>query len=152
MEDMRERYGLGYFTRTGYFSYRFRTWSAMIRFYEDILKRASSVVVVNLLRGRGRRMLDIGCALGIITQWFSSLGYEAVGLDISEVVHLAKSSKLEFVLSDALSPPLHPSSFDLVVAFFVIEHLTDPIRFVLITRELLKDEGFLIITTDSGTR
>jgi len=73
-----------------------------------------------------------------------------VGLDVSEAVLLAKkSSKLEFMLSDALFPPFRPSSFDLIVAFFVFEHLANPIRFVIIARELLKDEGFLVIAAES---
>ncbi|WP_042667418.1 class I SAM-dependent methyltransferase [Desulfurococcus amylolyticus] len=142
-----------YFRRLTYFGYRFRTWRAIVRLYEDVLRRASSVVGVNMLDGRGKRALDVGCALGVTTRWLASLGYEAVGLDISEVIGVAKrvNPKLEFVQADALSMPFAPCSFDLIVAFKVFEHLPNAGRFILSLWRTLREGGVVIITAESRT-
>jgi 2-polyprenyl-3-methyl-5-hydroxy-6-metoxy-1,4-benzoquinol methylase len=147
----REVYGLGYFFRSWYFGYGFKAFKAIIKLYDGYFKLIERLTGLSLLNGRGKRALDVGCALGVTTKWLASLGYEVIGLDISEAIKLAKKAYwcLEFVRADAQFLPLAPSSIDLVVAFEVFEHLPSPTLFVLNLWTVLKPKGVAIITSPS---
>lgn len=77
---------------------------------------------------RGDRILDLGCAAGALTHFFSGFGAHATGVD-AEPRAIAKARELfpdlDFVQADVADLPLPDHSFDKAVAGDFVEHLDD---------------------------
>jgi 2-polyprenyl-3-methyl-5-hydroxy-6-metoxy-1,4-benzoquinol methylase len=101
------------------------------------------------LRGKGARLLDVGCGPGAGLEAARSLGYEAWGLDVSEAaVKVASFRHPDRVrlgtLSDRLFPP---GSFDVITLFDVIEHVYDPRALAVDLAWHLAPEGRVVVAT-----
>src|SRR5713226_8848238 len=78
----------------------------------------------------GRRVLDAGCGPGYGAAELGRSAREVLGIDIAdEAVAYARkhyqSANLQFERASCLEIPAPDGSFDLVVAFEIIEHLAD---------------------------
>jgi SAM-dependent methyltransferase len=101
---------------------------------------------------RGKRVLDAGCGAGYGSAELAQAADSVVGVDrAAEAIAFARANyclpnlRFEQASCDALP---HPSgSFDLVVAFEVIEHLDHWREFLLEVRRVLAPAGQLIIST-----
>ncbi|MEM2105605.1 MAG: class I SAM-dependent methyltransferase [Candidatus Bathyarchaeia archaeon] len=96
----------------------------------ELLKWGSKNSGLNLLDGRGKSALDVGCAFGYGVSLLASLGYEAVGVDVSKFgVAQAKkrNSENEFVVCDVQQNLPFKNKFDLVICLEVLEHLQNPL-------------------------
>ena len=92
----------------------------------------------------GGKILDIGCGPG----WFlSSLGdeWDRHGVEISSFAS-SIAGKYAKIHAGSLDD-YDETSFDVIVMNHVIEHITDPIPFLLKTKEMLKPNGVFIIGT-----
>jgi len=68
------------------------------------------------------RVLEVGCATGIIVRHLRDLGVEAIGIDISE--YATKNAVCDDVLqASAAGLPFADNSFDLVFGCHCIEHI-----------------------------
>jgi SAM-dependent methyltransferase len=76
----------------------------------------------------GDRIIDLGCAAGALTHYFSEFGAVVVGVD-SEARAIAKAQslfpELEFKQADVAALPFDEHSFDKAVAGDLVEHLDD---------------------------
>lgn len=102
------------------------------------------------LVGCHKRMLDIGCRDGSIGQLLCKRGNEVIGIEISETaVALAREKGLHALRLDVEVEvlPFPEESFDVVVAAELIEHIYDIDRFLEEIRRMLKNGGFLVLTT-----
>lgn len=96
--------------------------------YVETLRIASKLANLNLLNGRGKSALDVGCGSGKGLLALKSLGYEVYGFDIS-LEHVLEARKLGFenVLQyDAQVGIPFNEDFDLITCFGVLEHLYEP--------------------------
>ena len=109
----------------------------------------------------GRRVLDFGCGTGYGTHRLSGDSASIVGVDVADdAVHFAASryeaSNLSFQAIrpiEAAPLPFPDGSFDVVLSFQVIEHVTDPDRYLGEVVRVLSDGGMLVIATpDRSTR
>src|SRR5438477_100019 len=74
----------------------------------------------------GDRILDLGCAAGALTHFFSRSGAAVVGLDAeSRAIAKARSlfPELEFVEANVAKLPFPDDSYDKAVAGDLVEHL-----------------------------
>lgn len=74
------------------------------------------------------RILDLGCAAGALTHFFTQYGATVVGVDAEEqAIAKARSlfPELEFVQADVAQLPLEDDSFDKAVAGDLVEHLDE---------------------------
>lgn len=99
----------------------------------------------------GRRLLDLGCGNGSITNVLAAHGYDVVGVEPStEGIAIARETypTLELHRASAYEDlaAIH-GEFDIVVSVEVVEHLYDPRRFAANVYGLLKPGGFAVITT-----
>ena len=96
--------------------------------------------------GKNRKVLDMGCRDGILTRHFTDQN-EVTGLDIDKLALEAckKNLNIETIWADfSLQIPLPTSSFDVVIAGEVIEHLPYPEITVSEVSRILKPEGLFI--------
>jgi 2-polyprenyl-3-methyl-5-hydroxy-6-metoxy-1,4-benzoquinol methylase len=86
----------------------------------------SSKLIDFALQHCGKRILDLGCATGNYTLELSKRGYTCIGADVnSAYIEIAQKRGIEaYVVSDKL--PFSDKSFDSVIMFEVVEHLSNP--------------------------
>jgi 2-polyprenyl-3-methyl-5-hydroxy-6-metoxy-1,4-benzoquinol methylase len=103
--------------------------------------------------GPGRRVLDLGCRDGALTQAYLD-GNEVVGVDADrEALSEAARLGIETHWADLDQPlDLEGSSFDVVVAGELLEHLRDPQRLVGEVRRLLRPRGTFVASVPNAYR
>ena len=104
-----------------------------------------------------KRVLDMACGTGYGSHLLSKTAAEVVGLDISvEAVAFAasrfSSPNLRYVQGDCTAPPFEDHSFDTIVSFETLEHITNHDAFLDACKRLLKPGGALIISTPERGR
>jgi 2-polyprenyl-3-methyl-5-hydroxy-6-metoxy-1,4-benzoquinol methylase len=100
----------------------------------------------------GRDVLDAGCGVGWGALHLSRAGARnVVGLDVDErALENARKragASAAFVRGDLLALPFDDGSFDLVVCFEAIEHVSDPERALTELRRVMRPEGILVISS-----
>ncbi len=98
-----------------------------------------------LTHGTGR-ILDIGCGHGAFLSTMRSAGWEVLGLDVCEA-GLSAARRRGIPVRHAMVEDMarDPAAFDAVTAFYVIEHLTDPLGFLRACRDVLRPGGTLYL-------
>jgi 2-polyprenyl-3-methyl-5-hydroxy-6-metoxy-1,4-benzoquinol methylase len=114
----------------------------------EVLRWASKAMDEDLLLGKGRRVLDVGCAYGYTSRVLADLGYETFGVDISTYgIKQAKNlNSDQLLVCDAqTSMPFKAGTFELVTCFDVLEHLPYPEKALVSMFNVCK--GTLVCTT-----
>lgn len=95
------------------------------------------------------RIIDIGGNTGVIAKLLKDRGYSASVADMSAgALKTAKSKGLRTYKFDFNEKfDLKDNSFDVVVAGEIIEHVLDTERFLNECNRILKDDGFLVLST-----
>ncbi|MFZ2097776.1 MAG: class I SAM-dependent methyltransferase [Anaerolineales bacterium] len=77
-----------------------------------------------------RTLLDIGCGTGHFSRWFGTLGFQAVGLDLSQPMldEANRSGETLYVQGDALKLPFPSTSFDITALITTLEFLDEPMQ------------------------
>ena len=111
----------------------------------DVLLRFRGLRITN----NGLRLLDIGCAMGVLLEEAEKQGIEAVGIDISRdaVAYCRKHGLTAHAGTIQSVKKLAPAAFDAVTAFQVIEHERDPLGFMERVHTLLKKGGMVVLAT-----
>jgi polysaccharide pyruvyl transferase WcaK-like protein/2-polyprenyl-3-methyl-5-hydroxy-6-metoxy-1,4-benzoquinol methylase len=95
------------------------------------------------------KILDLGCGTGWLTEELAQIG-PATGIDLSEeTVALARSRypHASFLAGNVLDMPLPSGDYDVVVSQEVIAHVEDQRGYMDRVSQVLKPDGYLIITT-----
>ncbi len=91
------------------------------------------------------KILDIGCGNGLYALGCTPEANEIIQLDIidrrSEIV-----KKFNFIQADVESYEMEPSSIDTIIAFDIIEHLNDDVKFIKKAHDQLKVGGRILIS------
>jgi SAM-dependent methyltransferase len=100
----------------------------------------------------GRRVLDAGSGTGYGAAELSQSGASTVGLEIDQdAVEYARSNyplpNLRFEAGSCTAMPFEAHSFDLIVAFEVIEHLSGYRAFLDECARVLSSEGLFIVSS-----
>lgn len=109
------------------------------------------------------RVLDIGCGAGLASEALAKAGHDVLGLDASPKGIAAAHAHLEAHPLPTDSGPLayrvgsaeelvaENRQFDAVVALEIIEHVTDPERFMTMLADLAEPGGVVIVSTMNRT-
>jgi 2-polyprenyl-6-hydroxyphenyl methylase/3-demethylubiquinone-9 3-methyltransferase len=104
----------------------------------------------------GKRVLDVGCGGGILSDAMARRGAEVLGIDLAakplKVAQLhameAGTPRVSYreVAAEALAAEM-PASFDVVTCMEMLEHVPDPASTVAACAALAKPGGWLIFST-----
>jgi 2-polyprenyl-6-hydroxyphenyl methylase/3-demethylubiquinone-9 3-methyltransferase len=105
---------------------------------------------------RGKRVLDVGCGGGILSDAMARLGADVLGIDLStKALRVASLHALEAntpsvqyreVSAETLAAQ-SPSEFDVVTCMEMLEHVPDPLSVVSACAALVKPGGWLFFST-----
>jgi 2-polyprenyl-3-methyl-5-hydroxy-6-metoxy-1,4-benzoquinol methylase len=116
-------------------------WGRMV---EPVFRRGANLIERTIPRGR---LLDVGTGYGFFLALMQSRGWEAMGLEVSPTG--VQYGRKRWGLS-ILSQPWQDSSFqegefDVVTAFYVVEHLPDPVAFFREVHRILRPGGMILV-------
>ncbi|OHC67248.1 MAG: bifunctional 3-demethylubiquinol 3-O-methyltransferase/2-polyprenyl-6-hydroxyphenol methylase [Rhodocyclales bacterium GWA2_65_20] len=103
----------------------------------------------------GKRVLDVGCGGGLLTEGMAALGANVTGIDLSEKplgvarLHLFESGlQVDYrqIAAEDLAAE-QPGSFDVVTCLEMLEHVPDPASTVRACAALVKPGGSVFIST-----
>jgi 2-polyprenyl-6-hydroxyphenyl methylase/3-demethylubiquinone-9 3-methyltransferase len=103
----------------------------------------------------GKRVVDVGCGGGILTEAMASAGATVLGIDLGEkTLGVARLHKLEsatraeyrLVAAEALAAEA-PASFDVVTCMELLEHVPDPASTVAACGALTRPGGIVAFST-----
>jgi len=103
----------------------------------------------------GRKVLDVGCGGGILTESMAARGAEVTGIDMGETplsvarLHRHESGvevDYERITVEALAER-QPASFDTVTCMEMLEHVPDPASVISACARLVKPGGDLFFST-----
>lgn len=103
----------------------------------------------------GKRVLDVGCGGGLLSEGMAARGAEVTGIDLSEKplgvarLHLLESGQqVDYRLTSAeqLAEEM-PGSFDAVTCMEMLEHVPDPASVVAACARLVKPGGQVFFST-----
>ncbi len=103
----------------------------------------------------GGEILDIGCGNGIITRGVGILGYQVLGIDVSEKTidkAIAENNLPNVYFKSVGAGELQPEplKYDAVICSEVLEHLHHPEMLLQVIHQSLKEQGILIVTVPNG--
>ena len=104
----------------------------------------------------GKRVLDVGCGGGILSDAMARRGAEVLGIDLAskplKVAQLhaleAGTSRVDYreVAAEALAEEM-PGAFDVITCMEMLEHVPDPASIVRACATLAKPGGWLFFST-----
>lgn len=94
----------------------------------------------------GARVLDIGCGRGTTLRALLDMGYEAHGVELSEAATAGVDPRAQIRIAPDLAEAAYEAeSFDAVVIWHVLEHLTNPEHTLAEVHRILRPGGRLIL-------
>jgi 2-polyprenyl-3-methyl-5-hydroxy-6-metoxy-1,4-benzoquinol methylase len=96
-----------------------------------------------------RRLLDVGCATGVFLDMMKKRGWEVEGTEVSEELasYARKAFDVEVHVRDLTKKKLISEQFHVITLFDVIEHILDPNSMIAACRDLLTNDGLLLLRT-----
>lgn len=103
----------------------------------------------------GKKVLDLGCGGGILTESLAKSGAETFGIDMSEkLIRVAKQHaqenalKINYELITAEEfAKQHAQEFDVITCMEMLEHVPEPLSILRAAAQLLKPNGKLFVST-----
>jgi 2-polyprenyl-3-methyl-5-hydroxy-6-metoxy-1,4-benzoquinol methylase len=107
-----------------------------------------SVILKWLGEGRGRRILDVGAADGIVSRRLTERGWRVTGVEGDAALAQAGARWCERMLTANLNReiPEVVGPFDAILYGDVLEHLVDPLRVLVELDRALVPDGFVVIS------
>ena len=100
----------------------------------------------------GKKVLDIACGEGYGSNLLVPYASSVTGVDIDEkTISYAQqkysSTNLKFIKASVLNLPFPDKSFDVIISFETIEHISEHEEMIAEISRVLKQDGMLIIST-----
>jgi 2-polyprenyl-6-hydroxyphenyl methylase/3-demethylubiquinone-9 3-methyltransferase len=104
---------------------------------------------------RGKRVLDVGCGGGLLSEAMAQCGAEVIGIDMGRApLNVARlhrlESNLEIDYRQATPEQLaeeEPGGFDIVTCLEMLEHVPDPAAVIAACARLIRDDGRVFLST-----
>ncbi|MFQ6044388.1 MAG: methyltransferase domain-containing protein [Candidatus Poribacteria bacterium] len=111
--------------------------------------------LISSITPRGADVLDVGCGAGHIAAMLSSIGFNAIGFDLSIKntnrvwIPLKARYGSQYMVADARKLPFGDETFNVIIAFAVLEHIggnSEEEMFLKECNRVLKRKGFFVIS------
>lgn len=121
--------------------------SASLRKIHEKLIIGKEIKYVKKILGKGAfSLLDIGCGTGWTTNMWAISGFDATGLEPSELRAGLASERYKIrVLTDYFENLDISETFDVVILRHMVEHFADPYKMMAKARSLLRPQGTAVI-------
>lgn len=118
----------------------------------DRLYRSIMYYFLKLVPFRGN-FLDFGTGNGALVKLASKLGFNAYGVEISDVAREFIKSNLQITTFSSLEEVMESGmKFNVITALEVIEHVEFPVNVIKSLKNLLTQDGYLIISVPNLNR
>ena len=103
----------------------------------------------------GKRVVDVGCGGGILTEAMAAKGASALGIDLAEkslkvaTLHALQSKanvRYETIAAEDLAAR-EPGTFDVVTCMEMLEHVPDPAAIIKACSDMVKPGGWVFFST-----
>jgi SAM-dependent methyltransferase len=134
-----------------YIAHRKKTdWGILTGFFNWAMSRhdrqKGAIVSRFVPLGIGTEVLDVGCAVGTFLQHLKSqYGVSATGVDFKDLSANPSLAGVDFRCGLFYEQDFGQKRFDLITMWHFLEHDYDPMRALRTARELLRDDGRLVI-------
>ena len=134
-----------------YIAHRKKTdWGWLTPLYKRAMRKhdlAKLALVDRYVKLRpGQRVLDIGCGAGtFLLELIDRDNVTATGLDFKDLAHLPGFNRFDFRCGLLAEQNLAPRSISLITMWHFLEHDYDPANTLARCRDLLADDGRLVI-------
>ncbi len=103
----------------------------------------------------GKKIIDVGCGGGILSEGLASLGADVTGIDLSEdLIDIADLHSLETgiqlnyqKISAEEMAAQQPQAFDYVTCMEMLEHVPDPAAIIEACAQMVKPGGMVFFST-----
>lgn len=106
----------------------------------------------------GKKVLDVGCGGGILTESLAGAGAEVTGIDAAEEIivaardHLVEGSAIQYLTSTAEAMATkHAAEYEVVTCLELLEHVPNPQSVVSACTKLVKPGGHVFFSTINRT-
>jgi O-antigen biosynthesis protein len=101
--------------------------------------------------GTGKRVIDVGCSTGFVSQALKERGCTVTGIEVDpEAARLAEGPCEKVIVADLdqvdLTDAVGAETFDVALFGDVIEHLKNPARLLKDMRGLLAPDGYIVVS------
>ncbi len=113
--------------------------------YMNARRRLKTIRKIGPQKGK---LLDIGCATGIFLKATKSF-YDGTGLDISQYAtdFAVQNLGVKAYCGSIFDTYFEARSFDVITMWDVIEHVTDPNKYIQKTSKIIRPGGLLVLST-----
>jgi 2-polyprenyl-3-methyl-5-hydroxy-6-metoxy-1,4-benzoquinol methylase len=107
-----------------------------------------SVILARVGDGRGKRLLDVGSAQGVLAQKFTERGFEVTCIEGSQkLASLGRDKCHEMIVADLDKPlPQLNGQFDVIIYGDILEHLRNPMEVFTGFNRSLRPRGLVIVS------
>lgn len=115
---------------------------------EDDPFSSHSVILAKVGSGKGRRLLDVGAAQGVLAQRFTEMGYEVTCIEGDrELAEQARAKCRELIVADLDGPlPQLAGRYDVIVYGDILEHLKNPLAVFRGLNQYVAPGGKIIVS------
>jgi 2-polyprenyl-3-methyl-5-hydroxy-6-metoxy-1,4-benzoquinol methylase len=124
----------------------------LLKYEKEIVARSKLIFKWAKRYGNVKRVLDVGCGLGLFLSLAKGEGWQALGTELSKEAaeHAKKHYGAEVLAGELMNLDLEKESFDLVSMQHVFEHVLEPRQVLEYAHSILRKNGLLVIAVPNA--
>lgn len=113
---------------------------------EESLKDRSDVLMITKFKPQKGTFLDVGCGSGLFLLAARRMGFAVKGVDLSKKAIAYGRTKFHLNLTRRSFLKLNKrKKFDVITMKHFLEHVTDPLIYIIKSKKLLRNDGLLFL-------